>query len=134
MKTQGATLLGVYTAGHYCVSVWTDPTAYGARCCCDGITWEPAKGAEPVRGINMMVGLASENLSDVVDGLIHESFEMACMLLGYRYEPAPTMGNGADNYLFVFDHRQLEEILGFVSLLFTDCSLDVQKAWRKAHQ
>lgn len=57
----------------------------------------------------MVVGLRQTHWSRVLDGLLHETFELAMVQVGARFTPCPDMAQSHGGYVFVATHGVFED-------------------------
>jgi len=79
------------------------------------------------------VGISSIHWDQVVNILLHESFEMALDNIRVRYEKSGSCGDMA-SYLFCFDHCQFVEACESVSRFITPALPELASVYKKAHR
>lgn len=110
------TFVGQGSLGCLTVSVWINPNTYGGHCSSSGTPWAATIGPAECC---IELGAADESFSELVTALLHEAFELHCILHGHRYDPSPSYSGSTDTYLFLMTHPEMSECFGAVAPLVT---------------
>lgn len=116
--------LGLFQLGMDDVDVWAHPGIQGA-------SFWLAPGP-PGNRPKMEIGLDSERFSRVFGWALHEAFEMVCVRLRLRYEHTQKFSESHADFLFVFTHEQMAEVLEQAAYFLTLVHGKLHTAWKAA--
>ncbi len=80
------------------------------------------------------IGLDSERFSNVFGWALHEAFEMVATRLRVRYEVTQKFSESHADYLFVFTHEQMAELLEQVGYFLTLVHGKLHSEWQASEK
>ncbi len=84
----------------------------------------------------MNIGMGYERWHDVLENLLHESFEMALIQVGGRFAKEPDFSQSTGGFLFSLDHEQFQEVVARCAEFLSKAIPDLQRAFnakRRGH-
>lgn len=79
----------------------------------------------------MKVGLAYDYWWEVVNVLMHESFEYLAVQRNLRMIPCGNHTNASDVYRFHLDHNDMTQLIADQAYFLTKCLPDLARVWKK---
>lgn len=80
------------------------------------------------------IGINKRNWVDVLNYLVHESWELAAMELGCRFTPNPDFSASSDGFIFVMTHTQMSEITARTAWFLNHAIPALRKAYIEFHK
>ena len=68
---------------------------------------------------------------DAVDRLLHETLEMAFILVNARYAPAPDYSKSQANYMFCMNHEQFADAASRAAQFLDHAVVELSRAYKK---